>query len=96
MKGGHSYHSAYIKAGDFVLAIGYNDEKYHAEVNAIRKLKKKYTKASLDKIIKKHGIIYLEVVRIDNKKVGFKNSKPCLACQKMINKCSLIKVVKHS
>jgi len=96
MKGGHSFHSAYIKAGDLVLAIGYNDEKYHAEVNAIRKLKKKYTKNSLEKIIKKHGEIYLEVVRIDNKKLGFKNSKPCSGCQKMIEKCTFIKSVRYS
>lgn len=96
MKGGHSYHCAYIKAGEIFLAIGYNDEFYHAEVNAIRKLKKKYSKNSLDKIIKKHGKIYIEVVRIDNKKLGFKNSKPCSNCQKMIEKCKFIKNIKHS
>lgn len=76
------------------MAIGYNNEFAHAEVNAINLLKKKYSKNFIKNLNKK-GLI-LEVVRFHNTRKEFNLSKPCVNCQKKINCCKFITKVYHS
>ncbi len=74
IKGGYSYHCAYIKTGKgTVISKGYSDEKGHAEENAIKIMNKKYKKTVLEKISKTEKGLILEVVRFDNNNKGYKN-----------------------
>ena len=97
MKGGYSYHCACIKTKKGrILCFGYNDEKGHAEVNALNLLKKKYTKLNLKKIIKSEGKLIMEIVKFHNTRKEFNLSKPCINCQKRINLCKMISKVYYS
>ena len=97
MKSCFSYHCACIRTNKgTILGFGYNDEFKHAEVNAIEKIKKKYTKKQLKNYCLKEGGLILEIVRFNNKKKGFKKSNPCKECQRRINSCKGIVKVYHS
>lgn len=97
-KGGYSYHCACIKTikKGSILCFGYNDEHGHAEVNAIKILKKKYSKPYLNNIINKEGSLIMEIVRFHNTENKFNLSYPCKNCQKIINRCQFIKKVYYS
>jgi hypothetical protein len=91
------YHCACIRTSKgTILGFGFSDEFKHAEVNVIEKIKKKYTKKQLTKYCKREGGLVLEVVRFNNKKLGFKKSNPCKECQERINLCFGIVKVFHS
>ena len=92
-----NYHCSCIRTSKgTILGIAFSDEFKHAEVNAIEKIKKKYTKKQLIQYCKKEGGFVLEVVRFNNKRLGFKKSNPCKECQKRINLCFGIVKVLHS
>lgn len=98
MKSGFSYHCAYIRTNkkNITLSFGYSDENAHAEINAIKNVKKKYSNKQLKELCKKYNGLVLEVVRFDNRKPGFRPSFPCKECQKRINICFGIKEVHYS
>ena len=98
MKGGYSYHIAYIKTKkrDITLSFAYSDEHGHAEVNVIEKVKRKYSNKQLKWYCQKYGGLVLEVVRISNSTSNFKPSFPCYRCQERINNCPGIVEVKFS
>lgn len=79
-----------------LLAIATNDEFYHAEVNVINKVIKKFSKQDLIRLCKKEKGFVLEVVRINKHEEGFLVSKPCINCQKRIEKCFGIVKICHS
>jgi len=79
-----------------ILAIAHNDENYHAEINVINKIKRKYTNREIQKLCLNEGGFILEVVRINRKNKEFLLSRPCIECQKRINSCQGIVKVYHS
>lgn len=79
-----------------LLAIATNDEFYHAEINVINKVLKKFSKKELQELCFKGGGFVIEVVRINKHKEGFLLSKPCINCQKRIENCPGIIKIFHS
>lgn len=72
-------HAAIVLKGGAVLAFGFNHEKVHAEVNALKKLWPNKRKGT-------------HVISLRFTKTGMGNSAPCDKCQKFMKENGIEKV----
>jgi hypothetical protein len=91
-----SYHVAVIsrdKCFNEILSISGNDEKYHAEINAFRKLKQPAESVSFgsSRTSNKVKSVYLLVLRFSKTNRSLGNSRPCFHCLCKMRKLSKIK-----
>lgn len=73
-------HAAIVLKGGAVLAFGFNHEKVHAEVNALKKLWPNKRKGTT-------------VISLRFTKSGFGNSRPCPHCSKFMKENGVKKFV---